>query len=102
MPVETDFAYLAESILEQTAAYLGKDTLSALAVEVNPRTCEASVEIKLRDASEASRRRALESFAEVESLFWDEVALRHNFVGELHESQRALADARRRQVLQFA
>ncbi|WIB68081.1 hypothetical protein DEI93_03285 [Curtobacterium sp. MCBD17_035] len=96
----TDFAVLAQSIGETTIGYLGRETLRALAVEINPQTLEADVEIVLRDDTEDARRAALTAFHEVESIFFAEVVLAHNFVGELHDRQRAVADQRRQ--FQFA
>jgi hypothetical protein len=95
MPDTTDFAILAQSIGENSVSYIGKENLRALSVEVNPVTMEADIEIVLRDAREDNRRAALEALREVEELFWDEIVIGHNFVGELHAHDRATADARR-------
>jgi hypothetical protein len=95
MPESTDFAILARSIGEHSVSYIGRENLRALSVEVNPITMEAEIEIVLTDASEDNRRSALEALHEVEELFWDDIVVGHNFVGELHEHDRATADARR-------
>lgn len=95
MPESTDFAILAQSIGEHSVSYIGTENLRALSVEVNPVTMEAEIEIVLRDASEENRRAALTALHEVEELFWDEIVIGHNFVGEIHDRERATADARR-------
>lgn len=100
MTESPDFAVLAQSIGETTIGYIGRERLRALAVEVDPRVNEASIEIVLRRDSEESRRAALEAVLEVGEIFWNEVVLSHSFVAELHDRERSLADSRRQ--YQFA
>ncbi len=95
-----DFDVLAESIGETTIGFIGKENIRALAVEIDPRVHEAEVEIVLRHDDEDHRRAALRAFSDVAGIFWDEMVLSHNFVGQLRDRTRSVADSRRQ--FQFA
>lgn len=66
---------LVTSIGEQTLAYLGRDNISRLSVELLPGIFEAHILLAPAPGDTKSHLRMLEKFADVEDMFSDEVTM---------------------------
>ena len=66
---------LVTSIGESTLAHLGRDSIKRLSVELIPSIGEAHILLAPRTDDLQSHVRLLDKFAEVESIFMDEVSL---------------------------
>lgn len=66
---------LVTSIGEQALAYMGRDNISRLSIELLPGISEAHLLVAPSAADMKSHLRLLEKFAEIEDMFEDEVAM---------------------------
>lgn len=79
----SEFRVLAESIGTMTVAEVGRESIKAIGVRVDPSDMTAHITLVPRDTSDAEQKRMIRGMFEVEKVFQDEITLTYVFADAL-------------------